>query len=99
MIDCAKEPEAIYRAELQKKRLRLKNLIENNGFKESDELCDDIYLCFLTDAADLEMALLVENWENADEIADTLLDHPKYKGKKRYAIIVYKILESSSIGM
>lgn len=90
----------IYKESLHHKRIRLKTTLGSNAFEEAGRvnIYDDTYLSFLDTAADLDVALRTENWENADEISDTLLTlDPKFKGKKHYAIIVYKLLEEADV--
>lgn len=90
----------IYKENLHNKRIKLGTAFGSNTFEAANRvnIYDDTYLSFLDTAADLEVTLRTENWENADEISDTLLTlDPKFKGKKHYAIIVYKLLEEADV--
>ena len=83
-----------------KKNLLAKREYLRHRLKESEFSVDEIgtvfsseYPRFLEYAAELDAALKLEQWENADEIADTLIDLPPFKDNLRYIAIVYRLLE------
>lgn len=55
------------------------------------------YPKFLEYAAELDTALKLERWENADEISDTIIDMPPFRDNLRCVAIVGKLLEDYDV--